>query len=33
MCQRGAQNRAREGWNARQIIDHYFRDVQIQRTS
>jgi peptidoglycan hydrolase-like amidase len=33
MCQRGAQNRAREGWNARQIINHYFQDVQIQRTS
>ncbi|HEX8236457.1 MAG TPA: SpoIID/LytB domain-containing protein [Abditibacteriaceae bacterium] len=32
MCQRGAQNHAREGWNARQIINHYFRDVQIQRT-
>lgn len=32
MCQRGAQNRAREGWNARQIINHYFDDVQIQRT-
>jgi SpoIID/LytB domain protein len=31
MCQRGAQNRAREGWNARQIINHYFDDVQIQR--
>jgi SpoIID/LytB domain protein len=31
MCQRGAQNRARGGWDARQIIQFYFRDVEVRR--
>jgi SpoIID/LytB domain protein len=31
MCQRGAQNRARAGWNARQIIQFYFHDVEVRR--
>jgi SpoIID/LytB domain protein len=31
MCQRGAQNRARAGWNARQIIEFYFHDVEVQK--
>ena len=30
MCQRGAQNRAREGWNARRILNHYYRGVEIR---
>lgn len=29
MCQRGAQNHAREGWDARRIIKWYFHGVQI----
>jgi SpoIID/LytB domain protein len=31
MCQRGAQNHAREGWSARQIIEFYFRGVDLRR--
>jgi SpoIID/LytB domain protein len=31
MCQRGAQNRALAGWNARQIIQFYFHDVQVRK--
>jgi len=31
MCQRGAQNHAREGWTARQIIQFYFRDVELRK--
>lgn len=31
MCQRGAQNRALLGQNARQILDFYYTDVQIRR--
>ncbi len=29
LCQRGAQNHAREGWDARQILSWYYRGVQI----
>ncbi len=31
MCQRGAQNRANAGWNARQIMEFYFRDVELRK--
>jgi stage II sporulation protein D len=31
MCQRGAQNRAKAGWNARQIVQWYFRGVQVTK--
>ena len=31
MCQRGAQNHALAGWNARQIIDWYYQGVQIRK--
>jgi SpoIID/LytB domain protein len=31
MCQRGAQNRAAAGWNARQIINFYFRGVEVRK--
>jgi SpoIID/LytB domain protein len=31
MCQRGAQNRAKAGWNARQIIEFYFSDVDVRK--
>jgi len=31
MCQRGAQNHAREGWDARQILRHYFSGVDVQK--
>ena len=31
MCQRGAQNRAIAGWNARQIVNFYFRGVEIRK--
>lgn len=30
MCQRGAQNRARAGWKARQIIEFYYNDVDVR---
>ncbi len=30
MCQRGAQNHAREGWSARQILNFYYRGVEIR---
>jgi stage II sporulation protein D len=30
MCQRGAQTRAQYGWSARQIIDYYFKDVELR---
>jgi SpoIID/LytB domain protein len=33
MCQRGAQNHAREGWDARRILNWYYRGVQIRKTS
>jgi SpoIID/LytB domain protein len=29
MCQRGAQNHARAGWDARQILQWYFNGVQV----
>jgi peptidoglycan hydrolase-like amidase len=32
MCQRGAQNHAREGWDARRIIQHYFRGAELRDT-
>jgi len=32
MCQRGAQNHARAGWNARQIIAHYYRGTTLRKT-
>ncbi|MBV9866014.1 MAG: SpoIID/LytB domain-containing protein [Abitibacteriaceae bacterium] len=31
MCQRGAENHAREGWTARQIIQFYFRGVEVRK--
>lgn len=31
MCQRGAQNRALAGWNARKIIEFYYRDVELRK--
>ncbi len=31
MCQRGAQNHALAGWNARQIVNWYFRGVTLAR--
>lgn len=31
MCQRGAQNRANAGWKARQIIEFYYRDVELRK--
>ncbi len=31
MCQRGAQNRALAGWNARQILGFYYRDVELRK--
>jgi SpoIID/LytB domain protein len=31
MCQRGAQNHALAGWNAQQILQHYFTGVEIRR--
>ena len=33
MCQRGAQNHALAGWTARQIINFYYRGVEIRRVS
>jgi SpoIID/LytB domain protein len=33
MCQRGAQNHAREGWDARRILSWYYRDVQVRKIS
>ncbi len=33
MCQRGAQNRALAGWNARQIVEFYYRDIEIRKVS
>ncbi|PQV65295.1 SpoIID/LytB domain protein [Abditibacterium utsteinense] len=30
MCQRGAQNHAREGWDARKILNFYYRGVEIR---
>jgi SpoIID/LytB domain protein len=30
MCQRGAQNHALEGWDARRIVNWYYRDVEIR---
>jgi len=30
MCQRGAQSRARAGWDARKIIGFYFKDVELR---
>lgn len=30
MCQTGAINHARHGWNARQILNWYYRDVEIR---
>ena len=31
LCQRGAQNHAREGWDARRILQHYFSGVEVQK--
>lgn len=31
MCQRGAQNHAQEGWDARRILNWYYRGVTIQK--
>ena len=31
MCQRGAQNHALDGWDARRIINWYYRDVEIRK--
>jgi stage II sporulation protein D len=31
LCQRGAQNHAREGWNYKQILQHYFTGVEIRK--
>ena len=31
MCQRGAQNHASAGWNARQIIDWYYQNIEIRK--
>lgn len=31
MCQRGAQNRANAGWKARQILEFYFKDVELRK--
>jgi stage II sporulation protein D len=31
MCQRGAQNHAREGWNAQRILQHYFTGVEVRK--
>ena len=31
MCQRGAQNRALAGWNARKIIEFYYQDVELKK--
>ncbi|MBW3637502.1 MAG: SpoIID/LytB domain-containing protein [Armatimonadetes bacterium] len=33
MCQRGAQNHAREGWDARKILNWYYRGVEIRRVN
>lgn len=33
MCQRGAQNHAQEGWDARRILNWYYRNVEIRKTS
>jgi SpoIID/LytB domain protein len=33
MCQRGAQNRALAGWNARRIIEFYYDDVKVLNES
>lgn len=33
MCQRGAQNHALEGWDARQILGWYYRGVEIHSLS
>ncbi len=30
MCQRGAQNHALSGWDARRILNHYYRGVEIR---
>jgi SpoIID/LytB domain protein len=31
MCQRGAQNHALNGWDARRILRHYYTGVEIQK--
>ena len=31
MCQRGAQNHALAGWNARQIVSWYFQGVEVRK--
>ena len=31
MCQRGAQNRALAGWNARQIIEFYYQGIELRK--
>ena len=32
MCQRGAQNHAKAGWDARKILSWYYRGVEIRQT-
>lgn len=31
LCQRGAQNHARDGWDARRILAWYYRDVEVRK--
>ena len=31
MCQRGAQNHALDGWDARKILNWYYRDVEVHK--
>ena len=33
LCQRGAQNHAQEGWDARRILSWYYRGVEIRQLS
>ena len=33
MCQRGAQNHALEGWDARRIVNWYYRGVEVHKVS
>ncbi|RYG68360.1 SpoIID/LytB domain-containing protein, partial [bacterium] len=33
LCQRGAQNHAKEGWDARKILSWYYTGIQIRKTS
>ena len=31
MCQRGAQNHALSGWDARRILNWYYHDVEVKK--